>query len=115
MHCLQLMYVCVYSQRSPAIVAILPSPKEEANWLFRRRGALSPKYVVYSARLGGGVTLVWKVRSNGSLTEMISNVIKSSNIQGTNYNLLYTTLFDNFENSQCRRINEVPRPVSLDM
>ncbi|OWF34506.1 protein phosphatase 1 regulatory subunit 36-like [Mizuhopecten yessoensis] len=32
----------IINQRSPAIVAILPSPKEEANWLFRRRGALSP-------------------------------------------------------------------------
>ncbi|KAL4237778.1 hypothetical protein ACF0H5_002490 [Mactra antiquata] len=29
-------------QRSPAIVAILPSPKEEAHWLFKTRRPLSP-------------------------------------------------------------------------
>ncbi|XP_064623437.1 protein phosphatase 1 regulatory subunit 36-like isoform X2 [Lineus longissimus] len=32
----------IIHQRSPAVVSILPSPKEEANWLFRRTGALSP-------------------------------------------------------------------------
>lgn len=32
----------IINQRSPALVSILPSPKEEANWLFRRQGALSP-------------------------------------------------------------------------
>ncbi|KAL3872663.1 hypothetical protein ACJMK2_035876 [Sinanodonta woodiana] len=32
----------IINQRSPAVVAILPSPKEEANWLFRMRHPLSP-------------------------------------------------------------------------
>lgn len=32
----------IINQRSPAIVSILPSPKEEADWLFRRTGGLSP-------------------------------------------------------------------------
>lgn len=31
------------SQRSPAIVAVLPSPKEEAHWLFKMRNALPPR------------------------------------------------------------------------
>lgn len=31
----------IIHQRSPAIVSILPSPKEEANWLFQKGGALS--------------------------------------------------------------------------
>lgn len=32
----------IIQQRSPAIVAILPSPKEEAHWLFKRTRPLSP-------------------------------------------------------------------------
>lgn len=32
----------IIHQRSPAIVAVLPSPKEEAHWLFKMRNALSP-------------------------------------------------------------------------
>ncbi|XP_076442085.1 protein phosphatase 1 regulatory subunit 36-like [Babylonia areolata] len=31
----------IINQRSPAIVSILPSPKEEANWLFKKGGAMS--------------------------------------------------------------------------
>ncbi|KAK3093757.1 hypothetical protein FSP39_019782 [Pinctada imbricata] len=34
-------YRRLHPQRSPAIVAVLPSPKEEANWLFRTRNPLS--------------------------------------------------------------------------
>ncbi|KAK7493468.1 hypothetical protein BaRGS_00015368 [Batillaria attramentaria] len=33
----------IIEQRSPAIVSILPSPKEEAGWLFKRARALSPR------------------------------------------------------------------------
>ncbi|XP_013409842.1 protein phosphatase 1 regulatory subunit 36 [Lingula anatina] len=33
----------IINQRSPALVSILPSPNEEANWLFRRQRPLSPK------------------------------------------------------------------------
>lgn len=32
----------IIHQRSPAIVSILPSPAEEADWLFKRTGGLSP-------------------------------------------------------------------------
>lgn len=32
----------IIHQRSPAVVAILPSPKEEAHWLFKRNRPLSP-------------------------------------------------------------------------
>lgn len=32
----------IIHQRSPAVVAILPSPKEEAHWLFKTRRPLSP-------------------------------------------------------------------------
>ncbi|XP_062589006.1 protein phosphatase 1 regulatory subunit 36-like isoform X1 [Saccostrea cucullata] len=32
----------IIHQRSPAIVAVLPSPKEEAHWLFKMRNALPP-------------------------------------------------------------------------
>ena len=32
----------IINQRSPALVSIMPAPREEANWLFKRTGALSP-------------------------------------------------------------------------
>lgn len=32
----------IINQRSPALVSIMPAPREEATWLFRRKGALSP-------------------------------------------------------------------------
>ncbi|CAH1792159.1 unnamed protein product [Owenia fusiformis] len=40
----------IVNQRSPALVSILPSPKEEAHWLFRRKGALSPTSLATVAR-----------------------------------------------------------------
>ena len=32
----------IINQRAPALVSIMPAPREEANWLFKRTGALSP-------------------------------------------------------------------------
>ncbi|BFZ11491.1 hypothetical protein BsWGS_14530 [Bradybaena similaris] len=40
----------IVNQRSPAIVSILPSPKEEANWLFRRPHEKMEKSSFYAMR-----------------------------------------------------------------